>query len=521
MQIPRLVLSVLLCLAWGSVAARADPVRGAQRAQQTGGSPLEGTWLPLSAEGWNHSLLPEIRSSKLTVHSNSFALSKYRDLAKDVTGAFSIEPTANPSTIDLQSDAIDFSPNGSPVKYPPALVPGIFKIEGDVLTVCFATGENPNRPARFAASPAGTILLVLRRAGPGLTDYPSQVTVTVLNPDGSPAPNQSVVGFMMFGPDRQNPKAPPQWKYYHVRTTAPSGRVTLPYEEFTELGVHDTARKLVGCVTASPALLARNASATIRLEPECLVSGKLVSDVLAKAGKPIGWTNVYVMKDGLRIGACESNSGDYQFPLAPGEYTLNAYGDNVRTRVLPMTVPAGQAEFHPPAIELDATALELMKGHPAPELAGVVAWKGMPVKLADLRGKYVLIDFWGYWCGPCVHDMPVLIQLHDKYKDKGLAILSVHIDIDGEVDTAARLDEKTAEYRQKLWNGRDLPFPTALSSGKRTPHGSNGLTAEQYGIYSYPTTVLIDREGNVVDEFDASEIKAASAQIAAYLRSHK
>jgi uncharacterized protein (TIGR03067 family) len=108
-------------------------------------SPLDGTWLPQSAEGWDHSLLPEVRASKLVIHSHSFALSKYRDLAKDVTGTFSIDPTANPKTIDLKSDEIDLSPGGEPVKYPRASVPGIYQLEGDVLTVCFATGANPAR----------------------------------------------------------------------------------------------------------------------------------------------------------------------------------------------------------------------------------------------------------------------------------------------------------------------------------------------------------------------------------------
>lgn len=58
MQILRPVVSVLLCLAWASMGARAEPVWGTQRPQRPGRSPLEGTWLPLSAEGWNRSLLP-------------------------------------------------------------------------------------------------------------------------------------------------------------------------------------------------------------------------------------------------------------------------------------------------------------------------------------------------------------------------------------------------------------------------------------------------------------------------------
>jgi thiol-disulfide isomerase/thioredoxin len=216
-----------------------------------------------------------------------------------------------------------------------------------------------------------------------------------------------------------------------------------------------------------------------------------------------------------------STTGDYQFPVPSGDYTLYAYGSNLRKKEVPITVPAGQSEYHPAPVELAASGLELMKGHPAPEFVGVVGWKGTPVKLADLRGKIVLVDFWGYWCGPCVGSMPVLMDLHEKYKDKGVAILSVHVDIDGDVDSAAKLDEKTAEYRQKLWNGRDLPFPAALSAGKETPDGYDGITAAQYGILDYPTTVLIDRQGNIVDEFEARDTAAASAEIDRLLASGK
>jgi glutathione peroxidase-family protein len=118
--------------------------------------------------------------------------------------------------------------------------------------------------------------------------------------------------------------------------------------------------------------------------------------------------------------------------------------------------------------------------------------------------------------------MPALIDLHEKFADKGLAILSVHVDFDGDVDTAAKLDEKTAGVKASLWNGRELPFPTALSAGKNTPDGYDGLTAAQYGVLDFPTTILIDREGKVVGEFDAAgDFKSAAAEIDKLLNSTK
>jgi glutathione peroxidase-family protein len=115
--------------------------------------------------------------------------------------------------------------------------------------------------------------------------------------------------------------------------------------------------------------------------------------------------------------------------------------------------------------------------------------------------------------------MPVLIDLQEKFGDKGLAIISVHIDDHGEVDTAAKLDAKTAEFKSSLWGGRDLPFPTALSAGKETADGYDGLTAAQYGVLGYPTTILIDRDGKVVGEFaEGSDVKSAEAEIEKLLK---
>jgi uncharacterized protein (TIGR03067 family) len=469
---------------------------------------LAGTWLPERAEGWHSSQLWSIRMSTLDIEGRSFALSKFRGLAKPVTGTITLDPTASPKRIDLRSDEIDLSPSGAPVKYPACTVPGIYELNGDRLTICFQTGSGPVRPKAFDASGPGCIRLVLRRAGAAFKGYPKAVALTVLDPSGKPVAGQSVFQFMRMMHDDHDPEAVRQWPYSPRKTDA-SGTTEVPYEDFAAAGVRDASRRLIGFATASPALL-QQGTATLRLQPQCVLSGSISCGELTGAGKSIGWTNVYLITDGERIAACESRSGHYQFLVAPGDYTLNAYGEYLQQESVSVTVPAGLAEFHAPPIELTASHLDMLKGKPAPELAGIIAWKGWPVRLADVRGKYVLIDFWGYWCSPCVRAMPILIDLYQKYKDKGLAVLSVHVDMDGDVGTAAKLDEKIAGYRTSLWGGRDLPFPTALSAGRRTPAGYNGLTADQYGVLSYPTTILIDRQGNVVGEFSQAQDRAAA-----------
>ena len=67
-------------------------------------------------------------------------------------------------------------------------------------------------------------------------------------------------------------------------------------------------------------------------------------------------------------------------------------------------------------------------GKPFADFAGITT-KGEQVKLSDYvgQGQYALVDFWASWCGPCRHEIPTLIQMHKKYKDKGLLVLGVGV----------------------------------------------------------------------------------------------
>jgi thiol-disulfide isomerase/thioredoxin len=319
--------------------------------------------------------------------------------------------------------------------------------------------------------------------------------------------------------------ARPEWKYYDSVKTGADGTIRLKYERLGNRGliIHDPANRRMAIASLSPrAVLGGEVAVT--LKPECRMTGVVVSEQLKKIGKPVGWTNVYLMQDGRRVADSDSHEGKFEFVVPPGRYELDAYGSDVKGKHVWVTVPAGRKEFTAGPINLAATNLALLQGKPAPELKGVVAWRGKEVKLADLRGKYVLLEFWGYWCGPCVQARPVLIELHVKFADKGLVIVGIHLDSAGEVDTVAKLNEKIAGFRKKLWKGKDLPFPVALTSGKSVGEDqtkNNGGPAGQYGIYSFPTTVLIDRDGKVVGKFQARDIKTATREVEKLLREKK
>jgi thiol-disulfide isomerase/thioredoxin len=114
----------------------------------------------------------------------------------------------------------------------------------------------------------------------------------------------------------------------------------------------------------------------------------------------------------------------------------------------------------------------------------------------------VVLDFWGHWCGACVtYGIPELLDLHDQFHDQGLVIIGVHVSRGPVVDTAEKLEEKTAQTREKFWKGRKLPFPVALTVGKQgLIHylDKDPAIVTDYGVKMYPTDVLIDRHGKVV-----------------------
>jgi uncharacterized protein (TIGR03067 family) len=484
---------------------------------------LAGVWLTESADMGGASRLADVWTSKLTLIADSFALSRFAEVSKDLRGRFRLDPLTNPKAIDLQVDELDLSEAWTGIKIPACTVHGIYKLDGDRLVICLPTDGRQERPAGFDTKDKNVAVLTFARAGTDFTKFPEQVTVTVTGSDGKPTTGATLFEFMSH---RENDKAKPGWQFSKPVKTGADGTAKVPYEQlrFHPLAARDESRKQMGFAAVSPMSLQKGV-ATVVLKPECRLNGSIVCEELRKAGKPLGWSSAYLMYGGQRIGYYDSTAGKLEFPVPPGTYTLHAYGSDLRGRDVTVTVPAGQSEFTVKPIALAASRLLLLQGGPAPELEGVVGWKGDKVKLADLKGKYVLLEFWGYWCGPCVHSMPVLIELHEKFADKGLAIIGVHVDLDGEVDTAAKYDDKIAPIKKGLWEDKSLPFPVVLTSGKRIESGDNqsirGGAAAQYGILGYPTTILIDREGKVLGKFHARDAKKAVAEVEKLLSDKK
>jgi RNA polymerase sigma factor (sigma-70 family) len=496
----------------------------ARPAEKPDAARLEGTWLFEAASESRGSRLPEVWTAKLTVRGDTFALSHFLELSRDLKGKFVLDPAAHPKAIDLRVQEYDLSASGPALKIPACTLPGIYRLDGDRLTVCFPVEGGGERPTAFATG-GGMVLITLVKAGPGFPGFPKEVTVRAAGPDGRPAAGVTVARSMSRMQAQAEKGAKPEWEYTQSVRTGADGKATLKYEDlrFGPVVVRDPEGRRMAVVSASPASL-QTGELNVTLEPECRVTGTVVCEDLTKAGKPVGWTNVLAKCGGRQVAMCDSFDGKFELLLPPGTYTLEAYGTDVKRKSLTVRVPAGRGELTLEPLALAATGLVLLQGRPAPELDGVVGWRGAKVNLADLRGKYVLLEFWGYWCGPCVQHMPVLIELHEKFADRGLVVVGVHLDAGGEVDTAAKLDEKIAGYREKMWQGKDLPFPVALTSGKRVAVGDEralGGAAGRYGVVHFPTTLLIDRDGKVVGEFQARDVKSAVEQVEKLLGKEK
>ena len=172
-----------------------------------------------------------------------------------------------------------------------------------------------------------------------------------------------------------------------------------------------------------------------------------------------------------------------------------------------VVVPGGEGSIDAPPLVLGPQEHAEMFGKPAPELAAIDLDTGKPVTLADFRGKVVVLDFWGYWCGPCTGSMPHLMDLYAKFKGRPLEIVALH---DQSVQSRAEYDQKIAPARRIMWSGRDLPFrvlldcPDPKKPDDRQAEGT-GTTINRYVIRAFPTLFVIGPDGTLVDKVARSQ----------------
>jgi len=185
--------------------------------------------------------------------------------------------------------------------------------------------------------------------------------------------------------------------------------------------------------------------------------------------------NATAVVGGFAVGAFLNPDEDFQFADSVAAMQRKTNPNSPFTKEL-------TARLEP----LRATAT----GAKAPEI-NLATPEGGTLALSSLRGKYVLLDFWASWCGPCRQENPNVVKAYNQFKDKGFTIYSVSLDQD-----KAKWQKAIAADGLAWHHVSDLA-------------GWNSVGGAAYGVKSIPQSFLIDPQGNIIAKNLRGEALAA------------
>jgi hypothetical protein len=332
-----------------NIASGAEPVPAAK-------FKLDGTWIFDSVQPGKADDLNRVWTSIVVIERDAFTISNIMRNPSPLKGTLVFDP-ANPKHVDIVVEELDFSYFGGPFKLAASKRKALLElVDENRIKVVFPSSPDSPRPKGFLPA-ADVHVIEFSRAPKGFKEFPKEITVTVVNADGTPVEGATVASHISQRLDLKNLKPPIQ--YSESKKTGPDGTIKLTMTE-PPFVIRDEKSKEMALPRITPATLA-GGSIRVVLAPECHLKTSIKCDELTKAGQPLGGGFVLLYANGMRIGTFGHSDGKVEFPVAPGTYTLNAYGENLHQKHVEITVPAGQSTFEMKPIELKASALALLK----------------------------------------------------------------------------------------------------------------------------------------------------------------
>lgn len=123
-----------------------------------------------------------------------------------------------------------------------------------------------------------------------------------------------------------------------------------------------------------------------------------------------------------------------------------------------------------------AGASEISRPKPVPK-ATFQRLTGETIALSDLKGKVVLVNFWGTWCVPCLQEIPELVALSHRFKDEGFEVVGIAVDSGRPEDIRSFMAAHGIDYQILI--------------------GDLGIVKSRFFVVGFPTSLLIDRQGTI------------------------
>jgi len=128
-----------------------------------------------------------------------------------------------------------------------------------------------------------------------------------------------------------------------------------------------------------------------------------------------------------------------------------------------------------------ASATAVSAGTKVPEFSFSSVTDNKTIDIKDYRGKVVLINFWATWCGPCVKEIPSLIELQKQFGPQGFSVIGISV------------DQGSTSGVRKAVTKMGVNYPIVIGNSK--------VSRQFGGVFGVPTSFLVDRAGNVLKKY--------------------